>query len=604
MRKCRLVLGAILLGLLLIACGIRSNPQQASSSSVIVTHFNGQLHVSTTNDASLVSGDNVPQQLSAATFLSPSMVLAAQQTGAASVILESSDGAKTWSVLSKVLGKVTELDFPTQMNGYVLVVPDQQGGPVETLYRTSDGGHSWSEVFKGAFVTVGFTSPSRGFAVLNNSDTGGSALVTTSDGGKIWKPLAIPLGAQVVTASFGFISPVQGWLLVGYQPGAGSQMKSVFGTKDGGVTWSLVTSSPGMGNSSAYVPAGLLPVSGYVRQIFFVTSMEGYMVLDRGGLFQSRDGGKTWLQMPVSGLGEDDGRNILGFAAWGQDSFSVATNRSSFWKSTVSGSWQRVFPPFRAQGVFFGNDGLYVLSPTGRVSVVQDSCQVRQVQKAPLDVTEIEPVHGGLMAFAPTSIYKSFSGAFWQKVPLPSGWSQIQGSFVSSTSGVIVANPNSAPGSAALEVTVDAGRSWKRIVTGFRPLEVDPISNRSWWVIGGTPTSAGTNRLKPGFSVMAWNLYYTSDGGRNWNEFVANWSSPGGLDFLNSSEGYLWAGNYLYHTTDGGASFTRYLLPSLLRSQGLFTMTFASNGVGWAVPGTSYPIYHTIDGGAHWGLNP
>src|SRR5208337_2887331 len=66
---------------------------------------------------------------------------------------------------------------------------------------------------------------------------------STTDGGKTWSRMDVSAQIKVAPAScyLSFISPEQGWLVIGSQPGAGGQPKYLYRTLDGGRHWTEVT---------------------------------------------------------------------------------------------------------------------------------------------------------------------------------------------------------------------------------------------------------------------------------------------------------------------------------------------------------------------------
>lgn len=104
---------------------------------------------------------------------------------------------------------------------------------------------------------------------------------------------------------------------------------------------------------------------------------------------------------------------------------------------------------------------------------------------------------------------------------------------------------------------------------------------------------------------QAW-LYTTTDNGQSWQAQSLP-EAAGIFTFLNSNEGWYLAANEsqpdedsrVYHTTDGGATWTTL---QQLDGQGQPFLHFANAQQGWALVG--YPpdrtLYHTTDAGATW----
>ncbi len=595
-------------GLIIAACGGTSaastNP---SSATTAVIKRESTLQISANKSSSIVAGKNVPQQVNDAFYLSKSIVYVSQQNGSGpnSSILLSENGGTSWNILSSVPGTVSSIDFVTNKIGYLVSRP-VNGGANNYIYSTTNGGNSWNQIFAGSISTIKFLSPTTGFAMLRTSSSSSqpysAGIYKTTNGGRTWSLVSSPLYSAATYGSFSFSSPSNGWLLVGIEPSAGSENKYLYNTTDGGSNWSLVAQSK-FSSSQTLVTSGVMPATGYVTQLQFISPQLGFMALARSGMYATDDGGLTWNLMSKTPMSAHSLRNVVGFSAWSRTDFSFVTANSNFWQTNSSGQMILVYPPYSAQSISYGSTGLYALSPNQGVSMIGNTSSLHRLGNAPTGVMEIDPLRNKLLALGTSGLYQSSSGTKWKQLPLPKGWTLLQGKFVSSNLGLVVANNNGPAGSATIDRTINGGASWNIVSTPFRPLVVDPISVSNLWALGGTKVPATNNPTKNVYQ-MEWNLYNSTNGGKSWNEFVTNWQSIGGINFLSTQEGYVWAGNYLYHTTNGGHSFVRYTLPSTLTNQGMLSMAFTAGGNGWALASSEYPIYRTTNGGATWGLTP
>lgn len=606
MRKSGMVVGLTVAAVIMAACGGTSTAEQVASSSIIVTKFNGQLNLTSTRPSALVDSSGILQHAGAVSFVSKTEIIVSQNDGNQSGIFRSLDEGRNWNQISVVPGTVDEVDFVNSQVGFVL---SRSSADVSSgaLYSTSNGGQTWVEVSAGSADAIGFVSAQVGFEVQrlgkSKANVQSASIVKTQDGGKTWVRVPSPLDPGVISASFSFISPTQGWLLAGTATGAGTQTKYLYQTSDAGTKWTQVTKTS-VNSSVSSISAGLLPVDGFVNELQFINGSVGYISLRQGGFLETSDGGTSWNQVGLPGLPIQSANRILRFAVWSPTGFSVVTDRPSFWSSISSTQWVRVYPPYRETGIYSSENGLYALSQTGELTDVQTSSSQQALSRVPLGTIQVDPFHAGMMAYTPTKVYFSADGAHWEQLPVPRGWSLLQGHFISADFGLVVANDNGPPGSAVLELTSDGGSSWQRIFTKFRPFAIDPLSSTNWWALGGTDVTFTANTSKLGSKRMLWNLYYTEDGGKSWDEFIANWPAVGGLDFVSNSEGYVWTPGKLYRTVDRGSSFLAYDLPGQIGLEGMFSMAFEPGGVGWSLGNAGYPIYHTIDAGAHWGPNP
>jgi len=144
------------------------------------------------------------------------------------VILATTDGGAHWRVQRSGSLNLTAVDFVNGQDGWA--------AGNASLLATTDGGTRWTALPEPCPLirSVHFISPSTGFAVAGGRNDGGydpampnlgGVVLTTSDGGHTWRPLAAPANAQSVC----FSDPVHGWL------GSGGRL---YRTVDGGHRWS------------------------------------------------------------------------------------------------------------------------------------------------------------------------------------------------------------------------------------------------------------------------------------------------------------------------------------------------------------------------------
>jgi photosystem II stability/assembly factor-like uncharacterized protein len=134
----------------------------------------------------------------------------------------------------------------------------------------------------------------------------------TADAGASWQKL----GSAAITGSFvhqmTFIDPTRGWLLVSLGAATGSEAVSVWGTSDGGRSWTELAKSPEPQQNSA---PGQLSSGCDKNGITFGTETSGWLtaICAGGGpsVYRTLDGGHTWnfqaLQAPSSQTQENRG---------------------------------------------------------------------------------------------------------------------------------------------------------------------------------------------------------------------------------------------------------------------------------------------------------
>ncbi len=241
-------------------------------------------------------------------------------------VLMTSNGGQTWSRVGGVpVQSVSQAGFTGPDFGWVL---SGQG----RLLVTHDGGRRWSVVQRAGGLTsslncgfpqaIGFTAPSFGWQVSGGICAAGAAdgLTVTVDGGRQWVGVAPP----AVVRAAAFASPRVGWAVVQPAPGEGQLVLEE--TRDGGQAWEPIAD---LGPSIAWVdPLGVgaapgargllwlyntwrsldggrkwtryvLPAAAgtaSVHPLDFISRERGWLQV-AGGLYQTVNGGQTWVEV-------------------------------------------------------------------------------------------------------------------------------------------------------------------------------------------------------------------------------------------------------------------------------------------------------------------
>jgi photosystem II stability/assembly factor-like uncharacterized protein len=159
-------------------------------------------------------------------------------------ILHTTDGGQHWvtQYLTDPKAGLATVDFTDASHGWVV--------GATTILATTDGGAHWRALPEpcNPIRDVHFFTASDGIAVAGGGagylgiPSGGGVLLRTTDGGAHWRRLLSPRAVQSVC----FTSAQHGWL------GASG---NIYGTANGGQTWTLAVRGPHGGGSPAHSSA-------------------------------------------------------------------------------------------------------------------------------------------------------------------------------------------------------------------------------------------------------------------------------------------------------------------------------------------------------------
>lgn len=119
--------------------------------------------------------------------------------------------------------------------------------------------------------------------------TGGvmtSSLFTTRDAGRTWQRLPDPCRLVGFVQRLAARDSHRLWLLCAGEPSGGAQLKWLYVSQDGGLHWALT--------SSTQSGVRRLPSGGYVHSFAASDASHLWLALNRGTLFESADGGRSW----------------------------------------------------------------------------------------------------------------------------------------------------------------------------------------------------------------------------------------------------------------------------------------------------------------------
>ncbi len=497
-----------------------------------------------------------------------------------------------------------------------------------TLLATKDGGSSWRPAGRLALEHVDVLSSTLAFAttkraLMRTDDAGahwrlvahvggavsfadrlhgwivGRGAFATDDGGRTLRPLHVSCGVPPNELDFllavSRVSATLGFAVCASVPGAGSQLKRLYVTHDGGRTWRLRAGDR------------RVPVAGYLAWLSFADPRDGLMTTARGGLLATRDGGRSWRML----LFADDATDIVAVQRFGARELVVLLRDGALLRSRDAGAhWLLVYPhtlPGPAQlsfstaheGIGIGYANWAFTRPA--ILVTHDGGRTWTL-RAPLPPAVSA---SSLVCASPDLVYMVASsyrrigsillrsrddGRSWRRVPTPprsrffavsftsardgvlgddagrfyathdggAAWTLVHGggedlrtfAFLTPTRGFALATP---PASTTLYETRDGGRSWHIYARApvERPLAFTTLGTDRIWIVDMPICPEAVTRRQPNCPGA---LVRTADGGRSWQRIALN-MIPGSqaLDFATANVGYAqdpWSGTF--RTGDGG----------------------------------------------------
>jgi photosystem II stability/assembly factor-like uncharacterized protein len=218
-------------------------------------------------------------------------------SGSGSTVLRTTDGGATWQKLPVTTDALDfrDIDAIDSQAAYVLSIGN---GPSSRIYKTADGGATWQLQFKNddpkAFYdSMSFWDANHGI-VIGDSIDGHFCIMTTENGGRIWKrvPASVlppALENEGAFAASGTNIAVSGKTHAWIGTGAARQAR-VLRTSDRGRTWKL-SNTPLVAGSSA----GIFSIA--FRDLKHGVVVGGDYTKEKealGNLAVTNDGGETW----------------------------------------------------------------------------------------------------------------------------------------------------------------------------------------------------------------------------------------------------------------------------------------------------------------------
>jgi hypothetical protein len=280
-------------------------------------------------------------------WLDADTALFAGWDGSTASLWRTRDHGASWEPTPAGFGRIDDIAVEGQDVWMTRACSDGSLTPCDRgIQLSSDAGLTWESV-----ATIGspplawlsFGDVRHGFGVITRPpDDSPRALFRTSDGGRTWQRLPAPCGATGEPVAVSFATADHGWLACDEDLGAGSAVKGIFETTDGGDHWAVRSSVvlPGEGQDIGSISGG-----GYLHGLRMTAGGRGLTWYGRGGAARTIDSGVTWVDTAETNMDV-----IIPFAGWTLDEahwYLLATdadlNGATFLQETLDGgaSWTR-----------------------------------------------------------------------------------------------------------------------------------------------------------------------------------------------------------------------------------------------------------------------
>jgi len=295
-------------------------------------------------------------------------------SGTHGTYLRSTDGGKSWHAAQVPGAEALDFRDVEAFSADLAYLLSAGPGEQSRIYKTTDGGGNWTLQFtnaepKGFFDCMAFWDRDHGIAV-GDPVNGRFELITTTDGGKNWKPISagsIPpsLEGEGAFAASGTCITVQGKTNVWFATGA--RVARVFRSTDAGKTWTVANTPIVHGADSS----GIFSIAFREAKHGVIAGGDYKQPQADGANFAiTDDGGLTWHLAPLSP------KFYVSAIAWGTSParsehslsvFAVGSARAGYATHFDDRTWTKTWDLKLNSVVYYAPGKVIAVGPSGLV---------------------------------------------------------------------------------------------------------------------------------------------------------------------------------------------------------------------------------------------
>jgi len=494
------------------------------------------------------------------------------------------DGGETWELQNTppAAGGLTDIFFINQDTGWIV-------GYSKTILKTLDGGESWIEVMTDTdeislINEITFHDADKGCLVGEYlGGSGGGFVMSTQDGGLTWTETTPNNCAALKGVNY--YNEMCIWIC--------GRNGGVYRSLDGGNKWFMEYNGLDDFNSIYFFDEnnGMLMANNYVRLSFdggynwdslsFINTYsggyrsfmsweekKGITVGFNGLISLTENGGNSWtsigdgIRMASNSLGFFDTNNGLAIHAWGHPAYLLRTYDGGY-------TWllDTLVPYGQFYDMLIDGQSCYLLNKSSQLVKSYNAGVSWEVLAIPTlsdyysDFQFVNENTGFICGYHGEFLSTQDGGQSWESNPINPTYNLRDLFFVDENHGWLIYYD----GKEILRTT-DGGNSWLSTQIGS-PEILQPLSTFF------LDQNIGFLTTQEGF------LHKTDDGGVSWEILYEFDNLSSEMHFFSESEGFCTDGNRIFHTMDGGQSWSEQ--GPFGSTNFIISLFFLTHDIGW-----------------------